>query len=127
MLRDAVARGTALGREVEATLAAGGLVPDDLIIRVVEDRLQLPDTAAGFVLDDLPRTLPQALALDRVMSGRGALIVIYLDVSPDVIINRILSRRIWRKLRSGGHRRTDDSNIARPAAGPLSSALTITS
>ena len=94
MLRDAVARGTALGREVEATLAAGGLVPDDMIIRVVEDRLQLPDTAAGFVLDGFPRTLPQALALDRVMTGRGALIVIYLDVSPDVIIKRILSRRI---------------------------------
>jgi adenylate kinase len=94
MLREAVARGTALGREVEATLAAGGLVPDDLIIRVVEDRLRLPDTAAGFVLDGFPRTLPQAVALDAVMAGRGMLIVIYLEVSPDVIINRILSRRI---------------------------------
>jgi adenylate kinase len=94
MLRDAVARGTALGREVEATLAAGGLVPDDMIIRVVDDRLQLPDTTKGFVLDGFPRTLPQALALDRLMAGRGALVVIYLDVSPDVIIHRILSRRI---------------------------------
>ena len=65
-----------------------------MIIRVVEDRLRLPDTAAGFVLDGFPRTLPQALALDRIVTGRGALIVIYLDVSPDVIIKRILSRRI---------------------------------
>jgi adenylate kinase len=94
MLRDAVARGTALGREVEATLAAGGLVPDGLIIRVVEDRLQLPDTARGFVLDGFPRTLPQAIALDGLMAGRGPLIVIYLDVSPDVILHRILSRRV---------------------------------
>jgi adenylate kinase len=94
MLRDAVARGTALGREVEATLAAGGLVPDDMIIRVVEARLQHPDTRGGFVLDGFPRTLPQAAALERLMTGRGRLIVIFLDVSPDVILHRILSRRI---------------------------------
>ena len=94
MLRDAVARGTALGVEVAATLNAGGLVPDDMIIRVVEARLQNPDTAGGFVLDGFPRTLPQAVALDGLMSGRGALIVIYLEVSADVILERILSRRI---------------------------------
>jgi adenylate kinase len=94
MLRDAVARDTALGREVSATLDAGGLVPDDMIIRVVEARLQDPDTVPGFVLDGFPRTLPQAVALDGLMAGRGALIVVYLDVSPDVILDRILSRRI---------------------------------
>lgn len=94
MLRDAVARATALGREVAATLNAGGLVQDDLIIRVVEARLQHPDTAGGFVLDGFPRTLPQAVALDGLTSGRGALIVIYLEVSADVILERILSRRI---------------------------------
>jgi adenylate kinase len=94
MLRDAVARGTALGQEVAATLNAGGLVPDEMIVRVVEARLQHPDTASGFVLDGFPRTLPQAEALDRVMIGRGALVVIYLEVSPDVILERILSRRI---------------------------------
>jgi len=94
MLRDAVARGTALGREVAETLASGGLVPDDLIIRVVEERLRDPDTARGFVLDGFPRTLPQATALDALMADRGALLVIYLDVSPEVILERILSRRI---------------------------------
>lgn len=94
MLRDAVARGTALGREVAATLDAGGLVPDDMIIRVVDARLQQPDTTAGFVLDGFPRTLPQAVALDGLLQGRGLPIVIYLDVSPDVILDRILSRRI---------------------------------
>lgn len=94
MLRAAVARGTALGREVEATLAAGGLVPDPLIIRVVESRLAEADTATGFILDGFPRTLPQAMALDAVVRGRGPLVVIYLDVSPEVILHRILSRRV---------------------------------
>ncbi len=94
MLRDAVARGTALGAEVAATLNAGGLVPDDMIIRVVEARLQNPDTTRGFVLDGFPRTLPQAVALDGLIAGRGALIVIYLEVSAEVILDRILSRRI---------------------------------
>lgn len=94
MLRDAVGRGSALGLDVAATLNAGGLVPDDMIIRVVEARLHHQDTAAGFVLDGFPRTLPQAVALDGLMTGRGALIVIYLDVSPDVILERILSRRV---------------------------------
>jgi len=94
MLRDAVARGTALGREVAATLDAGGLVPDDLIIRVVDARLQQRDTTAGFVLDGFPRTLPQAGALDGLLASRGLPIVIYLDVSPGVILDRILSRRI---------------------------------
>ena len=94
MLRDAVARGTALGREVAATLDAGGLVPDDLIIRVVDARLQQGDTTPGFVLDGFPRTLPQAGALDGLLASRGLPIVIYLDVSPGVILDRILSRRI---------------------------------
>ena len=94
MLRDAVARGTALGREVAATLDGGGLVPDDMIIRVVDARLQQGDTTAGFVLDGFPRTLPQAVALQGLLQGRGLPIVIYLDVSPDVILDRILSRRI---------------------------------
>ena len=94
MLRDAVARGTALGREVASTLDAGGLVPDDMIIRVVDARLQQADAMAGFVLDGFPRTLPQAVALDGLLEGRGAPVVIYLEVSPDVILDRILSRRI---------------------------------
>ena len=94
MLREAVSKRTALGREVAATLESGGLVADDMIIRVVDDRLARPDTAGGFVLDGFPRTLPQAVALDGLMAARGALIVIFLDVSPDVILERILSRRI---------------------------------
>lgn len=94
MLRDAVSKRTPLGLEVAATLESGGLVPDDMIIRVVDERLARPDTAGGFVLDGFPRTLPQAVALDGLMAARGDLIVIFLDVSPDVILERILSRRV---------------------------------
>jgi adenylate kinase len=94
MLREAVARGTELGIEVADTLNRGGLVHDDLIIRVVEDRLGHADTARGFLLDGFPRTVPQADALEALMAGRGPLMVIYLEVNPEVIVQRILLRRI---------------------------------
>lgn len=94
MLREAVARGTPLGNEVADTLNRGTLVPDDLIIRVVEERLRLPDTAEGFLLDGFPRTVPQADALDVLMSPRGPLVVIHLEIDPEVIVRRILLRRV---------------------------------
>lgn len=93
MLREAVSRGTPLGREVEALLAQGQLVPDETIIKVVQERLSLPDTKHGFILDGFPRTVPQAIALDKLIAGRGPLIVIHLEIGPDVILQRILSRR----------------------------------
>jgi adenylate kinase len=93
IMRQAVAHGTGLGSEVADTLNRGGLVPDGLMIRVVEERLQHPDTARGFLLDGFPRTVPQAQALDGLIAGRGPLLVICLDVNPDVILQRILSRR----------------------------------
>jgi adenylate kinase len=93
MLREAVSRGTPLGREVEALLAQGQLVPVETIIKVVQERLSLPDTKHGFILDGFPRTVPQAIALDKLIAGRGPLIVIHLEIGPDVILQRILSRR----------------------------------
>jgi adenylate kinase len=94
ILREAVARGTPLGREVAATLEAGGLVPDALIVGVVRERLERSDTARGFVLDGFPRTVPQATALDPLVSGRGGVVVIYLEISPDVILQRLVTRRV---------------------------------
>jgi adenylate kinase len=93
MLRDAVARGTALGKQVAATLAEGGLVSDDTIIRIVQDRLEQPDTRNGFILDGFPRTVPQAEVLETLLAGRGPLVVVFLEIGPDVILRRILSRR----------------------------------
>jgi adenylate kinase len=92
ILRDAVARGTPLGRVVAATLESGGLVSDDVIVRVVEERLGQPDTARGFVLDGFPRTVPQAVALDALLGDRPVA-VIYLEISPDVILQRLVTRR----------------------------------
>jgi adenylate kinase len=94
MLREAVARGTTLGNEVAETLNRGALVDDGLIIRVVEERLRLPDTAGGFLLDGFPRTVPQADALDGLMTARGSLMVVHLEVDPEVIVQRILLRRV---------------------------------
>jgi adenylate kinase len=93
ILREAVAGGTPLGREVAATLEAGGLVSDGLIVGVVRERLERADTARGFVLDGFPRTVPQAEALDPLVATRGGVVVIYLEISTDVILQRLLTRR----------------------------------
>src|SRR5688572_24245261 len=71
ILREAVQDGSALGQQVSALMNSGRLVGDDLIIGIVKDRLSRPDTARGFVLDGFPRTVPQADALDELLTGRG--------------------------------------------------------
>src|SRR5882672_6025643 len=71
ILRDAVARKTPLGLEAQRRMEAGLLVPDEVMIGLVRNRIGEPDAAAGFVLDGFPRTVPQAEALDRALEGRG--------------------------------------------------------
>src|SRR5436190_7447895 len=75
MLREAVAAETPLGLEVKAIMAGGGLVNDALITRVVQERLQQPDTQPGFLLDGYPRTVAQAESLDAFLSGRKLIVV----------------------------------------------------
>ncbi len=94
MLRQSIAQRTPLGRTVEGILARGGLVDDDTIIALVRERLDQPDAARGFLLDGFPRTVPQAEALDRLLEGRGPLAIIYLEMDPEVIVGRILARRV---------------------------------
>lgn len=94
MLRAAVAEGTELGRRAQAIMAAGALVGDDIIIGVVRERLAKPDAARGFVLDGFPRTVPQAEALDGVLSGRDPLVVIEVAVADDELVRRLTSRRV---------------------------------
>jgi adenylate kinase len=94
ILREAVMSGTPMGRAAKATMDAGELVGDDVMIGIVGDRLQRPDTKAGFVLDGFPRTVPQARALDRIMDGRGALVVVDIVVPEDVLLRRLAARRI---------------------------------
>src|SRR5215470_16655369 len=81
MLREAVQAGTALGREVAAIMESGGLINDDVITRVVTDRLSQPDTGTGFLLDGFPRTIPQAKSLDRIVAARAPLIIVDIVLS----------------------------------------------
>jgi len=71
ILRDAVKRGTPLGLAAKARMEAGGLVPDEVVCGIVEERTGQPDCAAGFILDGFPRTIAQAQFVDRVLTKRG--------------------------------------------------------
>ena len=94
ILRDAVKAKTPMGQAAGAAMDAGELLGDDVMIGIVGDRLARPDTRAGFVLDGFPRTVTQANALDRVMDGRGPLVVIDIVVPEDVLLRRLAARRI---------------------------------
>lgn len=95
MLRAAVKAGTDLGKEAQRYMSAGQLVPDSVIIGLVNERIQEPDCAKGFLLDGFPRTLPQAEALDVALDGAGVELdhVLVLEVADDLIVNRITGRR----------------------------------
>ncbi|MBM3762755.1 MAG: nucleoside monophosphate kinase [Acidobacteria bacterium] len=95
MLREHIALGDALGLEVREVIKAGNLVPDPLVIRLVEDRLDRPDCEAGVLLDGFPRTIDQARMLLGMAEGRGLrLLVIHLKVDYDVITARLTGRRV---------------------------------
>jgi adenylate kinase len=94
MLRAAIEAGTPLGRQVAPILESGQLVPDELMIDLIRERLEEPDTAPGFILDGFPRTTPQADALDAMLReiGRELTIVFALQVSDEICIERLLKR-----------------------------------
>jgi adenylate kinase len=94
ILREAVQAGTELGRRATAVMARGELVGDDLMIEIVRERLGRPDTADGFVLDGFPRTVVQARALDRLLTGRAPLVVVDLAVAEDELVRRLTARRV---------------------------------
>jgi adenylate kinase len=94
ILRSEVARGTEIGKEVARVMAAGDLVPDDLIIRIVQRILRDPDGSADVLIDGFPRTLQQAMALDRMLAEEGHRVdfVIALEVPESALVDRILHR-----------------------------------
>lgn len=104
ILRAAVTKGTPLGKEAGPLMAAGKLVPDELVIGIVEERLKEPDCAKGFLLDGFPRTIPQAEALTKVLQKMGKNIehVVSLEVPDAAILERM-------KLRAQKEARGDDS------------------
>jgi adenylate kinase len=95
MLRAAAAKGTGMGLEAQKYMQSGALVPDEVVIGVVRDRLAEPDAAQGFLLDGFPRTVPQAEALDGMLdeAGRGITHVVLIDVPADELVQRIAGRR----------------------------------
>jgi len=95
ILRGAVQAGSELGKKAEAFMKAGDLVPDDLIMGIMEDRLQEPDCEKGFLLDGFPRTIPQAEALNALLDRIGIKLdmAVNLDVPRDVILDRLTTRR----------------------------------
>jgi adenylate kinase len=95
VLREAVRQGTELGKRAKPLMDAGKLVPDDLVIGLVEERLRADDAQKGFILDGFPRTIPQAEALTRVLQKNGRTInaVISLEVPEAELVNRLSARR----------------------------------
>ncbi len=94
ILREAVHAHTSVGCAARDTMDRGELVGDDVMIAIVGERLGRSDTDGGFVLDGFPRTVPQATALDGMVSGRGPLVVVDIVVPEDVLLRRLAARRI---------------------------------
>jgi len=96
MFRAAVTVGTELGRRVEPILASGDLVPDDLTVALIRERLSEQDARDGFVLDGFPRNLAQAEALDGMLAeiGRGLDAVLFFDLSDELAVERIRGRAL---------------------------------
>lgn len=93
ILREAVRRDTAQGRKARTAMDAGELVPDDVVVGIIRERIQEDDCCRGCVLDGFPRTVEQAEALDRMAAAEFEILVIYFDVPQDVILKRLTGRR----------------------------------
>lgn len=98
MLREAVGSGTALGREAKTYMDRGALVPDDVIIGMIAERLRDPDARNGFLLDGFPRTIAQAEGLERLLKDLGQSLdrVVYFDVGEPELVRRLTGRRVCR-------------------------------
>jgi len=116
MLREAVAAGTPLGREVAAIMESGGLIDDDVITRVVTERLAQPDTTVGFLLDGFPRTLPQAASLDGIVAGRPPLIIVDIVLTEAEVVRRLASRMVCAEC---GANAVGEGTTCHDCGGPL--------
>lgn len=105
MLRAAVASGSDLGRQAKDVMDAGQLMPDDLMIQMISECIERSDRGFGFILDGFPRTVPQARALDKMLTGKDLRLdaVIEVKVDEDILIERIIGRYTCSKCGAGYH------------------------
>jgi adenylate kinase len=119
MLRAAIKAGTPTGRRAEAIMARGELVPDDVVVGIVADRLDQPDAKRGFVLDGFPRTVKQAEALDALLAERGLKLdgVVELKVDEGILLGRIEKRLAEMQARGETARADDNPEVFRIRLG----------
>jgi len=105
MLREAIKNGAPIGLEAKKFIDKGELVPDDVIIRLVKERLNKPDAKKGFLLDGFPRTLPQGQALQKTLKELGTKLsaAVYINVPDQNVIERLSGRRICRNCGANYH------------------------
>ncbi|MGD0023447.1 MAG: adenylate kinase [Xanthobacteraceae bacterium] len=113
VLRAAAHAGTPIGRKAHEIMVRGELVPDDIVVAIVAERIERPDARKGFILDGFPRTVPQAEALDRMLAERGIKLdaVIELRVNEDALLKRVESRIADMKARGEPLRNDDDPKV----------------
>ncbi|MDO3379096.1 adenylate kinase [Geoalkalibacter halelectricus] len=114
ILRAAVAAGTEMGLKAKSYMDRGALVPDEVVIGIVRDRLQEPDCDKGFILDGFPRTVPQADALGKELSAMGKALdaVVSLTVDEEALVERLTGRRTCSGCGRGFHVQFDPPAVA---------------
>ncbi|MFM8860790.1 MAG: adenylate kinase [Methylocystis sp.] len=110
MLRAAVAAGTPIGRQAKAIMESGALVPDEVVIGIIDQRIDAADCSNGFILDGFPRTVPQAVALSALLARKGQKLnaVVELVVDESVLVDR-MRQRVAETIASGAEVRADDN------------------
>ena len=105
ILRTAVREGTQLGLEAKSFMDKGGLVPDSVVIGIIEERIKEPDAAGGFILDGFPRTIAQAEALEKILADNGRKIdhVISIEVDDEELVTRLTGRRMCKSCGESFH------------------------
>ncbi len=110
MLRAAVGAGTSIGQRAKDIMARGELVPDDVVVAIVADRIDQPDAKKGFILDGFPRTVPQAVALDRMLAAKGLKLDGVIELKVDAgILHRRIANRVAETTARGEALRSDDN------------------